>query len=317
MTRRLHIHHARPELFAEELRRQLPGCDLVLWHTDDEFRAGIGQAEVCLSYRPPRGCWARAKRLRLLQMTGAGLDMLLPAPDLPAEVRVANARGIHGDHMSEFALAAMLAFEKRIPDWLEDQRKREWSYRGLSLLRGKTCAVLGLGAIGHAVARAAAALGMRVIGTRRSAPSERPIEGVEAVHPFQETDLVLGLADYIVLTLPLTDETRGLLGRRRLDLLRPEAVLVNLARGGIVDEQALAEKLERGELRGAALDVFETEPLPAESPLWTAPRTILSPHVSGWFPEYAERVIALFVDNLGRFERGEPLRNQVDPGADY
>jgi phosphoglycerate dehydrogenase-like enzyme len=267
-----------------------------------------------MSFRPPRGHWQRATRLRLLQMSGAGVDSLLPAPDLPKGVRVANARGIHGAHMSEFALAMILAFAKRIPTWLEQQEKREWRHHGLSVLRGQTVGILGLGAIGQEVARLCQAFGMRVIGTQVTPKS---IAGVERVYPPEETGTVLSRSDFLVVLLPLTDATRGSIDAEQLALLPEHAVLVNLARGGIVDEDALARALGDGRLRGAALDVFAEEPLPVESPLWSAPRTILTPHVSGWFPGYAEQLAEILVDNLDRLERGAPLRNAVDPARGY
>ena len=174
--------------------------------------------------------------------------------------------------------------------------------------------ILGLGAIGQSVARLCAGLGMRVIGTRRSGA---PVPGVERVFAPHETDQVLGQSDYVVVLLPLTDETRGLLDAGCLAALPRRSVLINLARGGVVDEDALAAALESGALRGAALDVFLREPLPGQSPLWQAPNTILSPHISGWFPGYSERVAEILASNLERLARGEPLVNEIDPSRGY
>jgi len=314
VARRIHIHHESPERFADALRERLPGCELACWRSDDEFLAGLPEAEVILAYRPPRGHWAKAARLCLLQMSGAGLDALLPAPDLPARVRIANARGIHGDYMSEFALAMILAFEKRLPLWLAHQKKREWQYHRTGSLRGKTVGILGLGAIGCDVARLCGALGMRVIGTRRE-PRETP--GVESVYAPADTGRVLEQCDFAVVLLPLTGETRGALDGDLLARLPRRAVLINLARGGIVDESALLEALRDGRLRGAALDVFAEEPLPRDSPLWDAPNLILTPHISGWFPDYPERVADILVENLERLERGDPLRNEIDSRRGY
>jgi phosphoglycerate dehydrogenase-like enzyme len=247
-------------------------------------------------------------------MTGAGVDALLPAPDLPEGVRIANARGIHGDHMSEFALAMILAFEKRIPLWLEEQRQHRWQRHGIDTVRGKTVAILGVGTIGVEVARVCAALGMRVLGTRRGG---HPVAGVERVVAPEETSEILREADFAVILLPLTPETRGFVDATLLDALPRRAVLINLARGGIVDEKALQDRLEGGRLRGAALDVFEQEPLPEEAPLWDAPNTILTPHLSGWFNGYADRLAEIFIHNLHAIEAGEPLRNEVDRSRGY
>ena len=144
--RRIHIHHQFPERFAESLREVLPDCELVCWTSESEFIAGLPEAEALVAFRPPRGHWARAERLRLLQMSGAGVDALLPAPDMPEQVQIANARGIHGIHMSEFALAMILAFEKRVPTWLEQQQAGEWRAHGIGVDELDRLYALGAGA---------------------------------------------------------------------------------------------------------------------------------------------------------------------------
>lgn len=312
----MYVHHETPELFRDALRERLAPSEweIVCWRNEDEFRAGLGDAEFLLAFRPPRGHWQHATRLRLLQMTGAGVDTLLPAPDLPPRVRVANARGIHGVHMGEFALAMMLAFEKRIPTWLEQQRDRRWQRRGIHTLAGKTVAILGLGSIGSDVVRMCRAFGMRVLGTRRGGA---PVEGVDRVGGPEDSAELLAKADYSVILLPLTPETRGFVGAALLDAMPKHAVLINLARGGIVDESELVARLEDGRLRGAALDVFLREPLPQDDPIWKAPNTILTPHISGWFPGYAEKLAEIFSENLVHLERGEGLRNEVDRSRGY
>lgn len=314
MVERIFLHHPQQEIFREALIATLPQLEIVCWGSDEAFAAGIADAEVLLTSRPPKTHWKRAKRLRYLQSTGAGVDGLLPAPNLPAQVRVANARGIHGEHMAEFALAMMLAFEKRIPLWLEQQRERRWQARGIHMLRGKHVAILGLGAIGSAVATLCGAFGMRVSGTRRGGES---VPGVERVVRPEASATLLQEADYVVVLLPLTDATRGFLGPELLDLLPHHAVLVNLARGGIVDEEALALQLRDGRLRGAAIDVFAREPLPKDDPIWQAPNTILTPHISGWTEDYGARVAEIIAENLPRLDRSEPLRNEIDRARGY
>lgn len=315
---RIHIFHGisreLSEALARPLRARLPDREVVIWTHEDELRAGIAEIEALLAFRPPRGVWAGATRLRLFQMMGAGVDALLPAPDLPASVRIANARGIHGPHMSEFALAMLLALAKRVPRALEQSRGRLWKQYGVDTIAGRTLAILGLGSIGAAVAETASRLGMRVIGTQRE-PKATP-HVAEIVRP-ERTEQVLRAADFVVVLVPLTPETRGSLGARELAWLRPSAYLINLARGGIVDEDALAEALRAGRLAGAAVDVFAEEPLPASSPLWDAPNTILTPHVAGLGPGYMERLSEIFTENLGRIENGQPLRNEVDRARGY
>ncbi len=316
---RIHVHHgfepALGEAFAAPLRAALPGREVVVWHREEDLRAGIGEVEVLLAFRPPRGIWADARRLRLVQMMGAGVDSLLPAPDLLPAVRVTNARGLHGAQMSEFALAMILGLAKRIPRTLEQKQAHLWKLYGMQQLAGKTLGILGLGAIGAAVAEKARVFGMRVIGTQREAKAVPNVELV--LCGAAGTERVLRESDYLVVLLPLTPETRGSIGARELDWLPRGAALVNLARGGIVDEDALLERLRSGQLGGAALDVYAREPLPPDSPLWDAPNAILTPHIAGLEPEYMRRLTEIAVENIGHLERGEPLRNEVDRARGY
>ena len=315
---RIHIYHGisreLSEALARPLRARLPDREVVVWTREEELRAGIGEVEALLAYRPPRGLWAGATRLRLFQMMGAGVDALLPAPDLPRSVRIANARGIHGPQMSEFALAMVLALAKHVPRAFEQSRERIWKQYPVDTIEGKTLGILGLGAIGSAVAEKASALGMRVVGTQRE-PKPTP-HVAEVVGP-EQTERVLRESDFVVVLLPLTPETRGSLGAQELASIRPSARLVNLARGGIVDEDALAEALHAGRLAGAAIDVFAEEPLPPLSPLWSAPNAILTPHVSGLGPGYMDRLTEIFVENLERIESERPLHNEVDRARGY
>jgi phosphoglycerate dehydrogenase-like enzyme len=305
----IHAHAPFVEALRPLLARHFPGRRVVCWSEEAEFAAGIEEVEYLLALTPPRGHWARARRLRLIQVLGAGVDGVLPAPDLPASVVLANQRGMSAEPMAEFGLALVLALLKQLPFFLAAQRERAWR-RTLPLeARGRTLGILGLGAIGEALAVRAAALGMRVIGTQR-APKPHP--AVERVEPPERTDLVLAESDVVVLLLPLTAETRGLVSRERLARMKPTALLVNLARGGIVDESALLEALREGRLAGAAFDVFATEPLPADSPLWDAPNLWITPHMAGGFPE-----IRLFAENVARLERGEPVRNAIDRERGY
>jgi phosphoglycerate dehydrogenase-like enzyme len=315
---RIHIFHGfsreLSEALARPLRARLPDREVIIWTQDEELRTGVGEIEALLAFRPPRGIWAGATRLRLFQMMGAGVDALLPAPDLPASVRIANARGIHGPHMSEFALGMMLALAKRVPRALEQSRAHQWKQYQVDTVAGRTLGILGLGAIGVAVAEKAVALGMRVIGTQRD---PKPTPPVAEIFGTDQTERVMRESDHLVVLLPLTPETRGSIGARELAWLRPSACLVNLARGGIVDENALTDALRAGRLAGAAIDVFAEEPLPETSPLWNAPNAILTPHVAGLGPGYMERLTEIFAENLDRLEQGRPLRNEVDRARGY
>lgn len=271
-------------------------------------------AEALLAFRPPRGEWGRATRLRLLQMTGAGVDALFPAPDLPPAVRVANAKGIHGEYMAEFALAMILAFEKRVPTWLDEKNDHHWKYHSLGMLRGKKVAILGLGSIGLEVARVSRAMHMKVTGTRRKA---KVVADVDLIVTPDRTKEIVSDADFVVILLPLTSMTRGFVDDEILGSMPSKAVLINLSRGGIVDESALIRRLKEGSLRGAAIDVFSQEPLSPNDPIWEAPNTILTPHLSGWFPGYEDQLIDIFVHNLLAIENGGSLRNEVNRELGY
>jgi phosphoglycerate dehydrogenase-like enzyme len=274
----------------------------------------LDSIEVLLCAEPPRIDWSRATRLRLLQLMGSGIETLWPATGLPAAVEVANARGIHLPEMRDHALALMLAFERRLFALAEAQRERRWSPAAAGSLAGKTVAVLGLGEVGRSLAAACAALGMRVVGVRAE---PRPTPSVERVYGPEDLEQALRAADYVIVLVPLTEGTRGLLDARALGVLRPSAVLIHLSRGGVVDEAALCAALREGRLAGAALDVLEREPLPPESPLWIAPRLVITPHVAGRLRGYLERALALLLENVERVERGAAAKTRVDRERRY
>ena len=312
--RTIHAYHAFGEALQAGFSERFPDRELVVWDDEEDFARGIENVEVLLALRPPRGHWQRAHRLRLVQMPGAGVDSLLPEPDLPESVRIANARGIHEPEMAEFTLALILALAKRIPRAAQQQARGEWKmYAGLRL-EGATVGILGLGAIGHSVARRCKALGMRVIGTRYSA---EPLEFVDQVLGPADTRRVLEQSDVVVVLLPLTPETRSSIDAEALAAMKPRALLVNVARGGIVDELALARALDDGRLGGAAVDVFEQEPLPDSSPLWCARNCLVTPHVAGLSRDYMSRVGGIFFENIRRLESGEPLVNEIDRSRGY
>ena len=310
---RIHGYSALAEAVRAPVLEAFPNREFRVLATPEELASEIGEVEILLALRPPSHLWHLAKRLRLIQMTGAGVDALLPAPGLEERVQIANARGVHAGQMSEYALGMMLAFARRLPRAIAQQRERRWHIFGARRLEGKTLGVLGLGSIGAEVARKASLLGMRVIGTQRA---PKPCSYARVVGP-DETERVVRESDFLVIVLPLTEETRGLLGPKLLRAMKPSAVLVNMARGGIVDEEELAVMLHENAIEGAALDVFEEEPLPETSPLWDAPNAILTPHNAGIASDYMERVAKIFVENIGRAERGEPLLNPVDRTRGY
>jgi phosphoglycerate dehydrogenase-like enzyme len=209
---------------------------------------------------------------------------------------------------------AISLLNARLPQLMAAQRNHAWQPIYTTPVAGKTAVVIGFGDLGQGAGRAAKKLGARVIAVTRSGKAARP---ADAVYPVSRIDRALPLADFVIVAAPLTPETRNLLDRRRLDLLKPGASLVNIGRSPVVDYDALCEKLVKGELAGAVLDVFLPEPLPADSPFWDTPNLIVLPHVSCDDPRYIDQLLDFWFENFGRFLRGRPLKNRIDPRRGY
>ncbi len=306
-TARMQPHHA-------ELIRSCAAEVDVRVVRREEAEGHLPDAEVLVSWAVPDAWVERAPRLRWVHVTSAGVDHLLGGALWRSAVLITNSRGIHATPLAEHVLGWLLMFARNLHVHVEHQRQRRWQRDEGGQLAGSTVGVLGLGAVGQEVARLCKACGAQVWGMRRR---PRPTPHVDRVVGPEGLQEVLRRSDYVVLTLPLVPSTRGLVGREQLEWMKPGAVLVNVGRGGLVDEAALVEALQEGRLRGAALDTFAFEPLPPESPLWGLPNVLLSPHVAGSFRGYMDRVVELFCDNLKRYVAGEPLRNVVDREAGY
>jgi phosphoglycerate dehydrogenase-like enzyme len=274
------------------------------------------EAEVMVGWNLPREAIARAPNLRWIHSTAAGVDQLLFPEVLERDILVTTSSGIHAIPLCEHVFAMMLALSRRLHSAIRQQIHRRWDRRGCvgGELGGGTLGILGLGHIGAELAKRAAAFEMRVIGIKRT-PS--PVPYVERVLPPEGLDEVLAESDAVVIALPLTPQTRGLIGERELRLMKPTAFLINVGRGPIVQEQALLRALREGWIAGAALDVFEREPLPPDSPFYDLENVILTPHVAGTSPRYMDRAIPLFCENLARYLRGETLLNVVDKERGY
>jgi len=278
---------------------------------DDALLAG---AEVLLAWRPPRELGRRAPRLRWAQSLTGGMEGWLAARDVPAELVLTCARGTHRVQMPEHILAGLFIASKQLAPIVLDQREKRWTRRTNPTLAGTTLGILGLGAIGTELARKAAALEMRVIGTKRDG---KPVPNVERVWRSDGTEAVLAEADYVVLLLPATTETRELMNRSRLARMKPTAWLLNFGRGDLVVDDDLVAAVRQRTIGGAVLDVFRQEPLPAEHPFWSTNGIIVLPHVGGLHPTRDDIVAGLFVDNLERFAAGQPLREVVDRARGY
>jgi phosphoglycerate dehydrogenase-like enzyme len=280
----------------DSLRAALPGSPVVLgWN----FRAN----ELT-------DAWDAAGDLRWIHWAGAGVDTVLFPGLVESGVTLTDARGIFDQPMAEYVLGLLIAMAKGFPHTFAAQARREWSYRLTERIEGADALVVGVGSIGRAIARTLRAVGMRVRGVGRSARGNDSDFG--PIHGIAELDSLLGEADFVVLVTPLTNETRGLFSAERFACMKPTARLINVGRGALIDESALVEALGEKHIKGAALDVFHTEPLPHDSPLWSLENLIVSPHMSGDCEGYSEAMAEQFMVNFRRYRAGEPLLNLVD-----
>lgn len=276
--------------------------------------AALMRADVLLGWRPPRDLKRRAPRLRWAQSLTGGMEGWLASPDLPAALVLTCARGTHRLQMPEHILAGLFIASKQLAPIVLDQRERRWTRRTNPVLAGTTLGILGLGAIGAEVARKAAALDMRVIGTKRDG---KPVSHVSRVWGPDGTDAVLAESDFVVLLLPSTALTRDLMNLARLSRMKPTAWLLNFGRGDLVVDADLVTAVRERRIAGAVLDVFRKEPLPAEHAFWTTEGIVVLPHVGGLHPTRDDFVAELFIDNLKRFVAGQPLREVVDRAREY
>ncbi len=286
---------------------------------------GIADAAVYFGFGIARDAFREARRLRWVHSGAAGIGGSLFPEMLESEVLLTNSAGIYAEPMADQALAMMLYFTRGLDGAVAGMRAREWRREaivgpggGVTELAGAVVGIVGYGGIGRALGRRARALGMRVWALRRSEPAagERP-EEVEWISGASGLKELLRESDYVVLTVPETAETTGLIGERELALMPRSAVLINVARGRILDEEALAAALKAGRLRGAGLDVFRQEPLPADSPLWELDNVLITPHIGGTSQRFWDRQTELMIRNIGNYLAGLPLENLVDKRLGY
>ncbi len=291
-----------------------PGREIVSLENEDQFASEIGEIEYLLALSPPPDYWPQAKKLKLVHSIGAGIDHMWPLKGLPEGVIIANASGLVAEPMSEFGLALILIVRKRIDRAISQQRTRTWKRYSPLNVEGSTLGILGLGQIGAALARRAAQMGMRVIGTQRT---PKTVEHVDKIYPPDQTIEVAAQSDVLISLLPWTPDTHGLIDETVIRAMKPGSALVNMGRGGIIDEAAMCRALEDGHLSGAALDVMEQEPLPEDSPLWHAPNLVMTPHIAGVFPTYMEEIALFFAANVERIEAGQPVPTEIPRDRGY
>jgi glyoxylate/hydroxypyruvate reductase A len=288
----------------------------------DRWAAMLATAEVMFDFGPlaladKLASWPR---LRWIQASSAGVGQLARTLGLTErrDLTVTTASGVHARPLAEFVLLAVLLFAKDTLRVQADQRVHRWQRYAGEEVAGKVIGIVGAGRIGREAARLLRALDAHIVGVVRSVDGRVPAAvQVDELVGVADLDRVLPRLDVLILVTPHTPETDGLIDARRLALLPARAILINVARGEVVDEEALAGALARRQLRGAALDVFQTEPLPVESPLWDMPNVLVSPHSASTVAEENDRIVALFCDNLVRYLAGEPLRNVLDTGLLY
>lgn len=310
------LFHSRAEEFVEPLVAAVPGLELRVAHDLASLRRHLPEAEILVcTHLPPEGVEREPDRLRWIQLVSAGVDGLLPARDRIGKAVVTNARGIHAELMADYALTVMVMLQWDFPRLLRDQAERRWRRGPKSALAGKTLGVIGPGSIGAEIGRRAHEFGMKVLGVRRSGLACPP--GFLRMYPNERLDDILPECDFVCITAPETPETRHMFGEKQFRAMRRTAFLLNISRGGLVDEAALIAALQEGLIAGAGLDVLEKEPPDPDNPLWTMPNVIITPHISGMTDAYAERVASLFADNFQRYLSGQPLKNVVDLERGY
>lgn len=314
------LHTQYPDPAVEILAVDHPDITPATWTDYDGLADAVDRAkpEVVFTNRfaPgdfPRAALIDAPSVKWVSNAGSGVNHLMPWD--PAVMTVSNSAGVAADAMAHYALSAMLHFAMDLPGLKADQAKRHWQMnRTVRPLTGATLLIIGLGKTGSHMASIAEPMGMHVLGIRAR---PQPTPHVAEVGAPADLPDMLARADYILVAMPLLDSTRGLLNAGMLAHVKPGAVLVDVSRGGIVDPTAMIAALDDGRLAGAALDVFETEPLPAKDPLWARDDVLVSPHCSGVYEGWEAKSVEMFAQNLTRWRTGQPLQNVVDPARGY
>lgn len=321
------LHHRfdlwqAPPWFAERLRHDFPQLEVVHLHDYDRVNDEIANADIAIAWSLRGEQIAAANKLKWIHSTATAVHALMSDELRAGDITVTNARDVHGPVVAEHAMALIFALAKRLPQAVRFQQQKHWAQQDIwntmprpRELKGATITIVGLGGIGRPLAKMASALGMRVIGVREH--TERVCEGVEKIYGFADLDEALGQADFVVLALPVTPKTHHLMNAARLARLKPDAYLINVGRGVLIDEVALIDALRRKSFAGAALDVTEEEPLPPESPLWAMDNVFITPHIASLTEQMWERHYETFTQNLRRFLNHEPLLWMIDKEKAY
>jgi phosphoglycerate dehydrogenase-like enzyme len=269
------------------------------------------------AHEPFQTIFPLASKVRWVHAVSAGVEYMLSPGFVASPVPLTNGRGAFKDSLAEYALASMLFFAKDLRRLLRNQEARRWEPYDMQMLRGQTLGIVGYGEIGSATAQLATRMGMRVLAVRRRPALSKADLNLAATYPMDRLKGLLPECDFVLVAAALTPETRGLIGAPEFAVMKPSAVIINLGRGPIIQESALVDALQTQRIRGAALDVFDQEPLPPEHPFYKMENVLLSPHNADHIPGWIEVAVEIFLDNFQRFLKGEPLLNLVDKKAGY
>jgi D-2-hydroxyacid dehydrogenase (NADP+) len=292
------------DFYAARLRQRFPQLQIDMVDHFSKAAPLMPEADILVTFGPMLRDEAlhNAGKLKWIQALGTGVDGVIDQPSLRDNVIITNIRGIHGEPVSEAAIMGMLALSRRLPDSVRYQDQHSWTRWPPRLLDGKTVGIYGVGLIAEALAPRCAALDMTVIGFTST---KRELPGFDRMYRRSDLLKYAGELDYLVLLVPYSEETHHCIDARVFAAMKPSSYLINLARGGIVDEPAMIEALEAGKIAGAALDVFQEEPLPPDHPLWTTKNVIITPHLGGFCDVYAERALPTIEHNMACFLRGD------------
>jgi phosphoglycerate dehydrogenase-like enzyme len=312
-----------PSAYVEKIRSVSPTLEVVQSADKDEALRLIKDADILFAGFFSRDLFIAAKNLKWIQAWGAGVDRILLPEVVNSRVIVTNAGGIHPTPISEHVIGLMLCLSRKLHLFIRNQAEKKWRrYESddpteqVEELTDKTVGIVGLGRIGTEIARKAKCLGLRVIATKRD-PSTSGLASIDRLLYPKDLNILLAESDFVVLSIPLTRETQGMIGEQQLRTMKRTSYLINVSRGKIVQEDKLVEALKQGWIAGAGLDTFENEPLPESSELWSFKNVIITPHIAGLTPYYEERLTSIFCENLNRFTRKEPMINVVDKTLGY
>ena len=320
-TSPLHLSLHDPPIM-DRIRSRYPRVAVDIHTDEDSFLDGLPESDVALLQKEiseeisqrMEPLITASGRPRWIHWGYSGINRLAPLKPLHGRLLITTSKGLCSYMIADYVIMAIHMLHREFPSLMRNQMNRVWKQGPYLSVRGKTLGIIGLGNIGKDVARKAVVFGMRVIGMARR---EVSIENVDKMFLSRGLREFLGESDIVLISVPLTSKTRGLMGEKELGWMKPRSYLINVARGHILDEEALVEGIKRGHIAGAALDVFAQEPLPSESELWSLDNVIITPHTSGWTWDYPQRVLDLFCANLERFMEGKALTNTADMETGY